>query len=204
VCRSFPCLHSRLRANGLIGAQIWVCAVRRRTPQGMDVRTCRLQRCGGESMRHRLVCVPSFPVAPSVRCRVGGCPLFLWPLLQPIPIVQQAERTWGVLNARPGQSPPLLFSSWNHGRGKQTDRQERRCRYCRGEWQCAAECAQLCHRTDPAAKGQSSHSIAANGSTRAIIAAPLPAIGTRRFPHSRASFCSCVVLCCGSDVSRPS
>jgi hypothetical protein len=37
--------------------------------------------------------VSSLPVASSVRCRMGGCPLFLWPILQPIPTMQQAERT---------------------------------------------------------------------------------------------------------------
>jgi hypothetical protein len=93
VCRSSPGIPSWLGANGLTGAQIWACAVQRRTPQGMDGQTCRLQRCVGESMGHRRVCVSPLPVVPSVRCRVGGSLLFLWPVLQPIPTAQQAERT---------------------------------------------------------------------------------------------------------------
>jgi hypothetical protein len=39
------------------------------------------------------VCVSSLPVASSVCCRMGGSLLFLWPVLQPFPTVQQAERT---------------------------------------------------------------------------------------------------------------
>jgi hypothetical protein len=44
-------------------------------------------------MGHPLVCVSSLPVASSVRCRMGGLSLFLWPILQPIPIVQQTGRS---------------------------------------------------------------------------------------------------------------
>jgi hypothetical protein len=94
VCRSSPCTQGRRRATAFGGAQNLACAVSRRTPWGMDVQTCRLQRCVGESMGHPLVCVPSLPVAPSMRCRMGGCPLFLWPILQPIPTMQQAGRSW--------------------------------------------------------------------------------------------------------------
>jgi hypothetical protein len=93
VCRSPPYTAQRRHTAGVEGAQNLPCAVRRRTPQGMDVQTCRQQRCVGEAMGHRLVCVSPLPVACSVRCRVGGSLLFLWPVLQPFPTVQQAGRS---------------------------------------------------------------------------------------------------------------
>jgi hypothetical protein len=64
-------------------------------------------------MGHPLVLVSPLPVASSVHCREGGSLLFLWPILQPIPSVQQAERSCGLSKAcrRCYSTSRLLVSS---------------------------------------------------------------------------------------------
>jgi hypothetical protein len=74
VCRSPPCIPSSLRANGGSGAQILACTVRRRTPPGLDVQACRLQRCvGGRWGTHWCVSPPS-PLLPPCAVARGVCP----------------------------------------------------------------------------------------------------------------------------------
>jgi hypothetical protein len=85
------------------------CAATHSMGDGRTVQACSLPRCVGEPLTHPLVCVSPLPVASSVRCRVGGLSLFLWPILRPIPSVQQAERTCRAKQVegkeRKGQAP---------------------------------------------------------------------------------------------------